>query len=178
MSTGHVLLGLLATGERHGYDLKREHDDRFPESRPLAFGQIYATLDRLQKRGHVVAVDVERAEGPDRTIFALTPEGRTELNAWLAETEVPFPFVANPLAIKATIALLIANDEAATEFLRRQRAVHLDQMRAYTRAKTELGASIAAQLAADYAIAHLDADLRWLETALSRINALAKEVVR
>lgn len=60
MSTGHVLLGLLADGERHGYELKREHDTRFPAARPLAFGQVYATLERLRKRGLVDAASASR----------------------------------------------------------------------------------------------------------------------
>lgn len=36
MSLGHVLLGLLADEERHGYDLKRQYGVRFPAARPLA----------------------------------------------------------------------------------------------------------------------------------------------
>ncbi|MEP7036607.1 MAG: PadR family transcriptional regulator, partial [Actinomycetota bacterium] len=28
MSVGHALLGILAQGPAHGYDLKREHDAR------------------------------------------------------------------------------------------------------------------------------------------------------
>ena len=47
MSTSHVLLGLLAAGSRHGYELKRAHDARLPRARPLAFGQVYATLSQI-----------------------------------------------------------------------------------------------------------------------------------
>ncbi|MBA3279478.1 MAG: PadR family transcriptional regulator, partial [Geodermatophilaceae bacterium] len=31
-------------------------------------------------------------------------------------------------------------------------------------------------LAADYALNHLDADLRWIDTTLQRITQLAKEI--
>lgn len=172
MSTGHVLMGLLSTGQRHGYDLKKDHDARFPAARPLAFGQVYATLERLQKKGHVESVEVERVEGPDRTIYTLTAEGRSELTAWLSEVEQPSPFVANPLATKATIALLVADEATASDYLRRQRVTHLARMREYTKLKTDPNASIAEALGADYAIAHLDADLRWLDTALDRVAAL------
>ncbi len=177
MTTGHVLMGLLASGDRHGYDLKKEHDERFPASRPLAFGQVYAALDRLRKHGYVDAVDVERAEGPDRTIYTLTATGRLELAGWLAEIEPPAPFVANPLAVKATIALLVADADAAAHYLQRQRAAHLARMREYTSIKTDPHASITEVLAADYAISHLDADLRWLETALNRMTTLEKELL-
>ncbi len=178
MSTGHVLLGLLSAGDRHGYDLKHEHDERFPAARPLAFGQLYAALDRLKKRGSIVPVEVEQVDGPERTVFGLTDQGRAELAEWMATVEEPSPYVANPLATKATIALLVADEAAATDFLTRQRQAHLDRMRHYTRRKTDPRSSIAEVLGADYAIAHLDADLRWLDTAINRISSLTKEVAR
>ena len=173
MSTGHVLMGLLVSGERHGYDLKREHDQVFAGAKPLAFGQVYATLERLQKKLQVEAVEVERVDGPDRTVFALTAAGREELDRWLGEIETPAPHVANPLAVKATIALLVGDEEQARRYLAAQRAAHLERMRYYTTRKTDPTTPIAEVLAADYAIAHLDADLTWLGLALDRITHLA-----
>lgn len=77
VSTSHVLMGLLVAGDRHGYDLKKEHDERFAGARPLAFGQVYATLERLEKQGHIEAVEIERVDGPDRTVYRLTGAGAT-----------------------------------------------------------------------------------------------------
>jgi Transcriptional regulator PadR-like family len=51
VSTAHVLLGLLAGGPRHGYEIKRVHDERLPQAKPLAYGQVYATLGRLERDG-------------------------------------------------------------------------------------------------------------------------------
>ena len=178
MSFGHVLLGLLADGERHGYDLKRQYTIRFPAARPLAAAQIYAALERLVRDGFVVPAGRERVSGPDRTSYAVTPTGRAELDRWLADVEPPGPFVSNPLAIKVTLALLVADADTAASYLNRQRAAHLEQMREHTRAKTEPGAPIAAVLAADYALNHLNADLRWIDTALARVAALAEETHR
>jgi len=171
MSTGHVLMGLLATGNRHGYDLKQEHDATFVGVKPLAFGQVYATLERLQKKQHVEAVEVERVDGPDRTVFRLTDAGRSELERWLGEIEPPAPHVANPFAMKATIAMLVGDRSDAVAYLTAQRAAHLDRMRHFTRVKTDPSTSLPEVLAADYAIAHLDADLAWLGLALDRIVA-------
>ena len=47
MATNEVVLALLRRGPAHGYDLKRDHDVWFPDARPIAFGQVYATLGRL-----------------------------------------------------------------------------------------------------------------------------------
>lgn len=176
MSLGHVLLGLLVPGEQHGYELKRRYDERFPEARPMASAQVYTALGRLDRDGLVEQGAVERVAGPDRITYLLTPQGRAELTRWLEEVEPPSPFVANPLAIKLTVAVLTAGDEVAMDYLRAQRAAHLSRMRDYTRVKTVPGSSIASVLAADYALEHLDADLRWLDTALARTAALHQEM--
>ncbi len=172
MTTGHVLLGLLAEGDRHGYDLKHDHDSCFPAARPLAFGQVYAALERLTKKGLVTEVETVRVDGPDRRIYSLTTDGHRALTEWLDEIEEPAPHVANPLAVKATIALLAADESTATQYLRRQRDAHLQAMRRYTQIKSDPQSPMAVVLAADYAIAHLDADLGWLENALERVAAL------
>jgi len=176
MSTGHVLLGLLAHGERHGYELKREHDARFPVARPLAFGQVYATLERLRARGLVDAATSVKVDGPERTPYVMTEAGRAELERWLAEVEAPAPFVSNPLSVKVTLALLIADKALAETYLRRQRDAHLQRMREYTRLKLDSASSLDEVLAADFALTHLDADLRWIDAAMSRVADLSKEI--
>ena len=78
MSTAHVLLGLLASGPMHGYELKRSHDQRLPRAKPLAFGQVYATLGRLQRDGLVTTAGQDQEGGPERTSFGpITPRGGT-----------------------------------------------------------------------------------------------------
>ncbi len=182
MSTSHVLLGLLTRGERHGYDLKREYDARFPQARPLGFGQVYATLERLLRDGLVVPTRTERAEGPERTSYAVTDAGRGTLRTWLATVEPPAPYVTNALFTKVVVAVLSGSDPTdsdttASAYLRAQRAAHLTRMREYTQVKTDSAASLGDVLAADYALVHLDADLRWIDTALSRVGALRQEVL-
>ncbi len=177
MSTGHIVLGLLSRGQRHGYDLKRAHDETFPTARPLAFGQVYAALDRLHRKGLVRPVAVERSEGPDRTVYELTDAGRAELEDWMGATEDPGGHVANPIATKTTIALIASGTEAAAAVLDEQRVVHLRRMRHHTRVKTDPAASVSDVLAADYALAHLDADIRWMEAARTRIADLAEEAM-
>ncbi|MDQ3449912.1 MAG: PadR family transcriptional regulator [Actinomycetota bacterium] len=176
MSAGHALLGLLAEGERHGYDLRRQYQRRFPAAKPLAAAQIYATLDRLLRDGLVVAAATERVGGPDRTIFTVTAQGRAELQRWLSQVEVPSEYVANLLSMKVILALLVADDGAAADFLRRQREAHLARMREHTRVKSDPGADLLRVVAADYALNHLDADLRWIDTTLQRVTQLAKEI--
>lgn len=64
MSIGHTLLGLLESGPRHGYDLKRTFDEKFGQDRPLHYGQVYSTMSRLLKNGLVEVDGVESEGGP------------------------------------------------------------------------------------------------------------------
>src|SRR3954465_6198914 len=104
MSTPHVLLGLLVAGPRHGYDLKRAHDERLPQAKPLAFGQVYATLGRLERDGFVEQTGPDREAGPDRTSSALTPAGRAQLDDWLDQVEPPAPYVNSALFSKVVVS--------------------------------------------------------------------------
>ena len=176
MSTPHVLLGLLVAGPRHGYDLKQAHDERLPQARPLAFGQVYATLGRLERDGYVEQVGQDREAGPDRTSYALTPAGRTQLDDWLTAVEAPAPYVTSSLFSKVIVSLLAAGADRARDYLVAQRAAHMKRLRELTAVKTAPGAAVGDVVAADYAIAHLDADLQWLQATMRRVGDLHREV--
>jgi DNA-binding PadR family transcriptional regulator len=179
VSTAFVLLGLLARGPRHGYELKREHDARLPRARPLAFGQVYATIGRLIRDGLIDEAGQDKGAGPERMSYALTDEGREKLAAWLASVEEPAPYVQSTLLTKVIVALFGSDDaKAARAYLAAQRRAHVDRMRELTRERSDPQASIADVAAADYAIQHLDADVRWMQTTLDRVDALHREVAR
>jgi DNA-binding PadR family transcriptional regulator len=176
MSTAHVILGLLAVGPRHGYDLKRAHDERLPRAKPLAFGQVYATLGRLQRDGLVTEAGQDREGGPDRTSYTITDAGREHLDTWLSAVEPPAPYVTSALFSKVVVALLAADADRARDYLTAQRVAHMSRMRELTAAKSESGASVGDVVAADYALGHIEADLSWLQTTLARVADLQKEV--
>ncbi|HVM26472.1 MAG TPA: PadR family transcriptional regulator, partial [Mycobacteriales bacterium] len=87
MAFPETLLGLLEPAPQHGYELRRAYDARFGRHRPVKSAQVYATLARLHRDGQVEVAGVERVDGPDRTTYALTPDGVTRLERWLAEPE-------------------------------------------------------------------------------------------
>jgi DNA-binding PadR family transcriptional regulator len=174
--TAHVLLGLLAAGPRHGYELKRAHDERLPRAKPLAYGQVYSTLGRLERDGLVTAAGQDRAGGPERTSYVLTAAGRAELDSWLERVESPAPYVSSTLLAKVVVALEVADSDAARTYLVAQRQAHISRLRELTAVKTAPGADLGAVIAADFAIAHLDADLRWLQTTLERVASTHGEV--
>ncbi|MGX1130739.1 DNA-binding PadR family transcriptional regulator [Streptomyces glaucescens] len=174
MSTRHILLGLLAAGPSHGYDLKRRHDERFPQARPLAYGQVYTTLQRLVRDGLAEVDGTDADGGPERTLYRSTEEGAGELARWAGEVTPPAPFVANEIFAKVVVAILADGDPE--RYLRDQRAAHMARMRELTAVKTAPGADLSTVLSADYALTHLDADLRWMTTTAARLTTLTAEV--
>jgi DNA-binding PadR family transcriptional regulator len=167
MSIGHTLLGLLETGPRHGYDLKRAYDDRFGHDRRVHYGQVYSTLARLLKQGLV-----EAGGGPERKRYAITEAGVADVGTWLATPEKPEAYLQNTLYTKIVLALL--SGRPAADVLDVQRSAHLGAMRELTRRKT--GGDLVDQLVCDHALFHLEADLRWLELTAARLDQLAKEI--
>lgn len=172
MSVPYALLGLLEDSPRHGYDLKREYDTLFGRGKTLQFGQVYSTLQRLQRDGLVSVVSAQPGKGPDRKLYAITAEGVTDLDEWLRRPEPAEPYVQSILFMKVALALL--SGRPAKRYLHIQRAEHERGMRELTRLKKE-GDEIAA-VVADYALFHLDADLRWIELTEARLRRLRKEI--
>ncbi|MEV4972618.1 PadR family transcriptional regulator [Streptomyces scopuliridis] len=174
MSIGHTLLGLLESGPRHGYDLKRSFDDQFGRDRPLHYGQVYSTMSRLLKNGLVAVDGIEAGGGPERKRYAITEAGVTDVTTWLAQPESPEPYLQSTLYTKVVIALLTGR--SAADLLDTQRAEHLRKMRELTARKRE--GDLADQLICDHALFHLEADLRWLELTAARLDRLATAVRR
>jgi DNA-binding PadR family transcriptional regulator len=171
MSVGAALLGLLESGPRHGYDLKRSYDERFGHGRALHYGQVYSTLARLLKNG-LVEVESEPGDGPERKRYAITSAGVSDVADWLAQPEKPEPYLQSTLYTKVVLALLTGRD--AADLLDTQRGEHLRLMRELTRRKGD--GDLADQLICDYALFHLEADLRWLELTAARLDQLATQV--
>jgi len=184
VAIGEVHLALLLSGPRHGYDIKRAHDAWFPAERPLAFGQVYATLGRLVRDGHAEVVGTHSEGGPERTVYAITDLGRERLLTWLDEPAPPAGTAGEEIIRKTVVALHATTSGADAErVLSAQRAAHLRRMRQLQRRAAssdpvrdpgrEPGRStdLAVRLADRHALLHLDADLRWLEEAAEALRA-------
>ena len=172
MSLPQTLLGLLEPQPRHGYDLKRTYDTRFGGQRPVKPAQVYATLGRLLRDGDIIVVGVDRVDGPDRTSYALTADGVTHLETWLAEPEQATPYLQSTVFTKVVLSLL--SGRSAVRVLDTQRAAHLAVMRELTARKK--GADLPTTLACDFTLFHLEADLRWVEHTAARLDRLSKDL--
>src|SRR5579862_7891267 len=82
MSVRHALLALLSEGPRYGMQLRQEFEERTGEVWPLNVGQVYTTLQRLERDGLVASDHADEEAGPQKD-FRITNAGEHELAAWL-----------------------------------------------------------------------------------------------
>ena len=69
MSVRHALLALLSEGPKYGLQLRQEFEARTGEVWPLNVGQVYTTLQRLERDGLVESDDAAE-EGPQKGVSA------------------------------------------------------------------------------------------------------------
>jgi DNA-binding PadR family transcriptional regulator len=172
MSVQHALLGLLERSPKHGYELKHQFDTVFSPDRPLPFGQVYASLARLQRDGRVVVDGIERVDGPDRIRYSITNDGHDALARWLAEPLEPAPHLQAELYTKVVLAIILG--QPLDDLLDAQRHAHLERMRELTALRR--GSPLPTTLLADYATFHLEADLRWIEMTAARVGELRERL--
>lgn len=173
MSVPYALLGLLEQEPRHGYELKRLFDRYFAPDHPLAFAQVYSTLGRLEGRGRVRLESIERAEGPDRRRYAITDEGTRELERWLEQPLDAEPHLQASLFTK--VALAVLSGRPVEPLVDTERHAHLERMRELTAIRRT--ATMPVALLADYALFHLEADLRWLDLTAARVDELRRTLL-
>jgi DNA-binding PadR family transcriptional regulator len=106
-------------------------------------------------------------------VYALTDAGRERVDRWMGEPVVDGAVAVGELVRKTVAAVRTSSDPRP--MLARQRTAFLRQMRELQQAKD---ADPLSGLARDHLLAHLDADLRWLDRALERVADADLETVR
>lgn len=174
MTVPMALLTLLETTESaHGFALKRRYDSLLGRDRELKFGQVYATLSRLERDGLAQGVGFAQGSAAERRLYAITDAGVAEVDSWL---RTPLTPGGRPSELFTKVILALVSGRPAGEILDAQREVYLRQMREITRRRAD--GDVIDRLAGDFTIAHLEADLRWVELAGARMEQLAGEVAR
>ncbi|CAN5702985.1 helix-turn-helix transcriptional regulator [soil metagenome] len=167
MSFRYGLLALLADEPRHGYELKTAFERRTGGEWLINIGQVYTTLQRLERDDLVEPVG---GDG-ERNDYRITPTGRAQLAAWYETPVVPEGPPRDELMIKVLLAVAAA-DVDVTEMLQRQRRASIEQLQAYTRRKARANPAedVAFLLMLDALIFRVEAEIRWLDAAEARIR--------
>ena len=168
MSVRHALLALLSEGPKYGLQLREEFEAGTGEIWPLNVGQVYTTLQRLERDGLVQSDDAEE-DGPQKG-FRITTGGEQELAAWLRTP----PDLASPprdeLVIKVLVALRVPGIDVH-EVVQVHRRYLVELMQQWTRIKEDAAEhDLGLALAVDAELFRLDSVIRWLDSADSRIK--------
>lgn len=173
MSIRHSLLALLQERPRYGYQLKTDFEDRTGGAWPLNIGQVYTTLDRLERDG---LVRKEDADGGAHVVYSLTPAGRGEAVEWFGAAVDRSQPPRNELAIKLALALTVPGTDAGA-IIAAQRAVSIQALQDYTKARRDTAAlqraaDTARLLVLDSLVFRTEAEVRWLDLCEARLMQL------
>ncbi|MBS1837391.1 MAG: PadR family transcriptional regulator [Actinobacteria bacterium] len=174
MSVRNGLLALLGSGGHHGYELKKELEERTGALWELNVGQVYTTLSRLERDGLVVEAGTAPAGhgSQDQRLYALTDAGRREVDGWFARPRTRPAPDRDELVIKLTLAASL-DDVDLDGVIDAQQVATTEELQRYTRLKAAADPEDLARLfALDAVIAQIDGELRWLEQCRQRHDAL------
>ena len=139
---------------------------------PLDVGQVYTTLQRLERDG-LVESDSSEAESTQQRGFRITAEGRREVSTWLSTPPSVVP-PRDELVIKVLVALDVPGVDVATVLQSHRRRL-VELMQTYTRLKEDALDDVRVALVVDAELFRLDALIRWLDSADARVRALATD---
>ncbi len=170
MSVRQSLLAILDQGPCYGYQLRAEFDRRTGSTWPLNVGQIYNTLERLERDGLV-----ERGESDEQghVYWHITDAGAAEVADWLSSPVVRSGGTRDELAIKLAVAATLPGVDVAS-VIQTQRTASLQQLQNLNRAKYAGGGEatpeeLAWSLVIDSMIFAAEAEVRWLDHTEQRL---------
>jgi DNA-binding PadR family transcriptional regulator len=169
MSVPHALLALLNEQPKYGLRLQNEFEARTGEVWPLNVGQVYTTLQRLERDG-LVEADGKAERSQKQKRYRITSAGADELAGWLRTPPDRVPPPRDELVIKVLVALQIPGIDIH-EILQVHRRHVIEIMQRYTQIKAAAAEDdLALTLVADAEIFRLEAIVRWLDTADVRLK--------
>jgi DNA-binding PadR family transcriptional regulator len=173
MSVRHALLALLSESPKYGLQLREEFEARTGEVWPLNVGQVYTTLQRLERDG-LVESDDSTDEGPQKG-FRITSGGAEELAAWLRTP----PDLSSPprdeLVMKVLVALRVPGVDVH-DVIQVHRRYLVELMQQWTRLKEdEADFDLGLALVVDAELFRLDSVIRWLDAADGRLRRAAAD---
>lgn len=170
MSVRHALLALLSEGPKYGLRLRQEFEARTGEVWPLNIGQVYTTLQRLE-RDALVESDDAQGDGP-QNVFRITAAGRRELDEWLRTPPDTLSPPRDELVIKVQVALRVPGVDVH-DVIQAHRRHLVETMQRYTHLKAEGSEDdVGLGLIVDAELFRLEGVVRWLDAADARLQRL------
>ena len=168
MSVRHALLALLTEGPKFGLRLQQEFESRTGEVWPLNVGQVYTTLQRLERDGFVES-DEDGGDGAQKD-FRITTAGQRELSDWMEtppDDDIP---PRHELVIKVLVALRVPGVDVHRVIQAHRRHL-VEVMQRYTHVKAEAAENdVGLALVVDAELFRLEGVVRWLDAADARLS--------
>lgn len=156
-----VLLGLLMSEPRHGYELYQELSEELGRVWQVGLSQAYAQLKQLEEVG-LVTSRVEPQEGrPARKVYHLTPEGRDLFLEWVRQ---PVPYLRH-IRVEFLARLYFYRRlslQGLDELVEKQKAVCHEQIERFARMAGEAGDEFR-RLVLEFRVGQLEAVVAWLD---------------
>lgn len=160
MSVKHSILALLYEKPRHGYEIKTEFDELVQNMWPLNAGQVYTTLDRLERDELVISPGHDKK---DRKLYTITETGKEELWKWL-QKPVGRSLLKDEFYFKYLCAGYV-NYEDKKNMIQAQKQTMVKDVLHLTQLKKQMNQSgnRTMKMLAEGALLHLEADIKWLD---------------
>jgi DNA-binding PadR family transcriptional regulator len=136
-----ALLGLIAEEhQRSGYDLVQTFRISMVHYWHAHPGQIYPTLDRMERDGWIAGREVIQRGRPNKRVYSITAGGRRVLLEWLRSPYEPFK-MKNPPLLKSRFLAHLGADGARAKFAEMRDAMtsYLEVLRGYDRKIAQQG---------------------------------------
>lgn len=172
MSVRQSLLAILEQGPCYGYQLRHEFDRRTGSTWPLNVGQIYNTLERLERDGMVARGG---ADEHGHVYWHITPAGSSEVTEWLSSPVSRTTATRDELAVKLAVAATLPGIDV-TAVIDAQRAVSVRRRielgeAEYAGSDAEGPEALAWSLVIDSMRFAAEAEERWLDHIEQRLAA-------
>lgn len=187
MGVKEGLLALLGDGPRHGYQLKLDLEAATGDGISVNVGQVYSTLQRLERDG---LVNAGHSDDEGRIVYEVTPAGREAVAQWATDPEDLASAGRDEVSIKVLLSMF-ANPLDPHTVIDAQRRATMGLLQDLTRLRArDNEEDLAWQLHLDRLMYSAEAELKWLDRVEERLQTFepgkhpsqvespAKEVVR
>lgn len=172
MSVRQSLLAILDQGPCYGYQLRTEFERRTGGTWALNVGQIYNTLERLERDG---LVSRGEADQHGHVYWEIEDAGRDEVRTWLSTAVDRGQAARDELAMKLALAATLPGVDVAAVIQAQRRATlaRLQDLQRTKRADADPDTpeAIAWALVVDSMIFAAEAEVRWLDHSEQRLAA-------
>ena len=155
-------MGLLGEEPLHGYEVKNRFEAMLGGTWDVNIGQVYTTLQRLERDGLVRPVGERGDRG--KLVYELSDRGREALDGWLGQPESGPQELREEIYVKLLLAARLANGDLGP-LLGRQKRAYLQRLRDLNRLEDRArkdGRKDLARLVRG-ALLHTEADIKWID---------------